>query len=145
MSLPRPLRRLAAMALVAAVALSACRRDSACRVPAGEATFSLYPDEATYHALNIVGGYEYFVGGHRGVVVVRTQQDAFVAYERSCPLDTNTQVSVSADLGSAVLECPKCHSRFSTFTDGVPLQGSATPCSLFQYSTMYDGDRLYVY
>lgn len=140
-------RALVLLPLLAALCLAmpSCKKGRQCRIPIGETAFSIYPNDAAYHGLNVVGGYEYFVGGHRGVVVVRTEQSAFAAYERTCPLDTNTQVRVSDSLGSGVLECPKCHSRFSTFTDGVPLKGSATPCSLYEYGTTYDGNTLFVY
>ncbi len=125
--------------------LVGCNRGDHCRVPIGEANFTLQPNNAAYRGLNNVGGYEYFYGGHRGIVVVRTFLDEFVAYERTCPLDTNTQLFVSDTIGAAVLECPKCLSRFSTYSDGMPLDGSATSCCLYQYSTHYDGTNLTVY
>lgn len=125
--------------------LIACRRENSCNTPIGETNFSVQPNSAMYPGLNNVGGYQYFVGGHRGIVVIRTYVDEFVAYERTCPLDTNTQLWVSDSLGSAVLECPKCGSKFSSYTDGVPLKGSATSCSLWEYTTSFNGTDLYIY
>ncbi|MDY5969607.1 MAG: hypothetical protein SPJ13_06310 [Bacteroidales bacterium] len=133
------------LAALFCLAAPSCERNGHCHIPVGETSFSVFPNDASYHGLNAVGGYMYFIGGHRGVVVIRTEQNAFAAYERSCPLDTNTSVRVSDALGSAVLECPKCGSRFSVYTSGIPLEGSGTPCSLYQYGTTYDGNTLFVY
>ena len=107
--------------------------------------FTIEPNSAYYSGLNNVGGYMYFTGGHRGVVVVRTAYDQFVAYERTCPADSTSRVEISEEFGSSVLECPDCHSCFSVYADGVPLDGSATPCPLYQYSTSYSGGQLWVY
>ena len=112
------------------LSLTDCRRENSCHTPIGEANFTIQPNSAMYAGLNNVGGYDYFTGGHRGIVVIRTYINEFAAYERTCPLDTNTQLRISDSIGSAVLECPKCGSMFSTYTNGVALDGSATRCSL---------------
>lgn len=130
---------------VAALLLAGCRGENNCRIPIGDANFTVQPNSAMYSGLNNVGGYQYFTGGHRGIVVIHTYIDEFAAYERTCPVDTNTQLWVSDSIGSAVLECPKCGSRFSTYSNGSPLQGSATSCSLWEYSTSYDGSDLLIY
>ncbi len=124
--------------------LSACG-DSRCHVPIGNATFTIDPNSAMYSQLNHVGGYMYFTGGHRGVIVIRTSYTDFLAYERTCPLDTTAAVAISDEWGSVALECPACHSLFLVDADGSPANGSATPCSLFQYSTTYNNGLLYVY
>ena len=119
--------------------------DGRCHVPIGQTNFSIDPDAAAYSQLNTVGGYIYLTGGHRGIIVIRTSYTDFLAYERTCPLDTSAAVAVSSEWGSALLECPVCHSLFLVNSDGIPADGSATPCSLFQYSTTYDNNRLYIY
>ncbi len=123
----------------------ACERDGQCSVSIGSTNFTIEPNSAYYYGLNNVGGYMYLTGGHRGVVVVRTAYDRFVAYERTCPDDNTSAVVVSGDWGSAILECPECHSCFIVEAEGMPLEGSATSCPLYQYSTMYSGGILYVY
>lgn len=119
--------------------------DERCSTPIGEAYCVLEPDSPLYYSLNTVGGYEYLVGGHRGLVVIRTALDEFVCYERSCPACHDVAVEVSKDWGSGVLECPQCGSRFSVYTEGVPLDGSITRCPLYQYSTTYDGFELHIW
>ena len=51
---------------------------------------------------------------------------------------------VAVGFGYIVLECPKGHSRFNTFADGCPLEGSRTSCYLYKYSTYYDGTTLFI-
>lgn len=137
-------RRLLALVVLIAIVVS-CGRDSNCKVSIGAANFCIEPNSAYYYGLNNVGGYMYFTGGHRGIVVVRTAYDHFVAYDRTCPEDNSTPVEVSEEWGSTLLECPVCHSRFITETDGMPLEGSTTSCPLYQYSTSYSGGELWVY
>lgn len=114
-------------------------------MPIGLTNFKIEPNAAYYSGLNNVGGYMYLTGGHRGVVVVRQAYDQFVAYERTCPADSTSAVKVSDEWGSAILECPQCKTRFIVDADGMPMDGGATSCPLYQYSTSYSGGVLWVY
>lgn len=127
------------------IALVACGREQRCNVPIGMTNFTIEPNSAYYSGLNNVGGYMYLTGGHRGVVVIRTAYDQFVAYERTCPADSTSAVEVTSDWGSSILECPKCHTLFVVNADGYPMDGGATACPLYQYSTAYSGGILSVY
>ncbi|MBP5547532.1 MAG: hypothetical protein J6X58_01390 [Bacteroidales bacterium] len=130
--------------LVTALLVS-CHRDDSCYVPIGITNFEIEPNSAEYQGVNSVGGYIYLTGGHRGVIVVRMAYDQFVAFERTCPADSTTAVEISADWGSSLLECPKCHTCFIIASDGMPMDGGATECPLYQYSTSYSGGVLWVY
>lgn len=131
--------------LAVALLFTACVNNNECKVSIGDATFQCDPNSAAYSGLNHVGGYEYFTGGHRGVVVVRLSLTEFMAFERTCPCDNDSRVVVSSDYGAQVLECPTCHTLFSTNNYGNPMDGAATRCPLYQYSTRYTGGILYVY
>ena len=134
--------------LVAFVLLAACGKRESCDVPIGITNFKIEPNAAYYGGLNNVGGYMYFTGGYRGVIVVRLAYDQFVAFERACPIDKTVGVEVMEGedgWGSALLECPVCHTQFITNADGMPLDGGATTCPLYQYSTTYSGGELWVY
>ncbi|MCQ2278514.1 MAG: hypothetical protein MJZ62_04345 [Bacteroidales bacterium] len=125
--------------------ISACQHENPCRVTIGETNFSIDPNtDANYAPLFHVGGYIYLTGGHHGVVVVRTALTEFVAYERTCPCNNHSRVEMSKDW-SGLLECPECHTLFNVYNFGYPMDGGATSCPLYQYSTTYDGSRLYVY
>lgn len=124
--------------------LSGCGKNENCAWTIGLTDFSIDPNSALYSGLNVVGGHMYLTGGARGVIVVRTAYDHFVAFECSCPLD-GAAVEITADWGASLLECPECHSLFIAETDGMPMDGSATTCPLYQYNTSYNGGILYVY
>ena len=121
--------------------LSGCKGEKMCDTPIGDATCQLelmqYP--------NLIGGngYEYIVGGYQGLVVIRISTEEYATYERTCPHD-HGRLEVSKDYGNTVLQCPQCHSCFSAFTDGTPLDGSQTSCSLYQYSTHCASGILYI-
>lgn len=77
--------------------------------------------------------------GHRGIFV-RREVSTFVAFDASCPKDHDVQLRAE-DRDGIVLTCPACSSRFETVY-GQPLEGSSTGCSLYQYTTHYDGGYL---
>lgn len=134
---------LVAAALGLALLLSGCGKERACNIPIGEASCQIDPNSPYYSGINNCDGYEYIVGGHNGIVVIRTGWSDFVAYERTCPADT-ARLEINEEYGNIVLECPQCHSRFNTFADGCPLEGSTTSCFLYRYRTYYDGSLLYI-
>jgi nitrite reductase/ring-hydroxylating ferredoxin subunit len=138
-------RTYVALGVILLLSFAACKREERCAVPIGITNFKIEPNAAYYSGLNNVGGYMYLTGGHRGVVVVRQAYDQFVAYERTCPADSTTAVRVSEEWGSALLECPKCKTCFIVASDGMPMDGGATTCPLYQYSTSYSGGILWVY
>ena len=121
--------------------LASCNPETRCDTPMGDASCQL--DLIQYPNLTGGNGYEYIVGGYQGVVVIRTSLEQYVAYERTCPHD-HGRLSVSGDYGTAVLECPECHSCFNAFADGMPIDGSQTSCPLYQYSTHYASGILYI-
>ena len=125
--------------------LLSCAREESCAVPIGITNFQVYPNDAYYSGLNNVGGYMYLTGGHKGVIVVRLAYNQFAAFERTCPKDHDCAVEASGDWGGDMLECPSCHTCFVTASDGLPLEGGATSCPLYQYSTSYSGGVLAVY
>lgn len=129
--------------LVALVLMASCDKENRCHVPIGDANCQLDPNSAIYPGLNTCDGYEYLVGGHQGIVVIRRGWTEFVAYERSCPADSS-RLFMSPEYGNLVLECPQCHSQWNTFADGEPLSTSTTSCFLWEYNTYYDGRLLYI-
>jgi len=137
--------RLKIMLCLLPLLLTSCGKDNKCYVPIGITNFEIAPNSAYYSGLNNVGGYMYLTGGHRGVIVVRLAYDQFVAFERTCPADSTTAVEVSKDWGTALLECPVCHTCFIVASDGMPMDGGATACPLYQYGTNYSGGTLWVY
>ena len=110
--------------------------------PMGYVNFTINPNSTFYTNLNHVGGYEYFIGGYKGVIIFRYSWTEFLAYERACPHCHEVGVEVQEQSG-VILECPQCGSEF-IYTDGSPIKSPAVS-SLRQYSTYYDGSQLHVY
>lgn len=131
--------------LLGFVLLAGCKHENRCDTPIGASACSLNPNSPLYNRLNNVGGYEYIVGGNHGIFVIRTSLNEFLAYERTCPHDHSAAVEVVDGWDGTVLQCPVCGSKFNTYADGMPLDGSATSCPLYQYGTTYDGGTLYIY
>lgn len=81
--------------------------------------------------------------GHRGIYVRRVTLNEFIALEITCPNDHDVALAVDPE-NDMLLRCPVCSSAFETIY-GNPIEGSATPCPLYQYSTDYDGRMLLIY
>lgn len=124
--------------------LVCCDPEHRCSVPIGDASCCIEPNSPLYYELNHTGGYEYLTGGAHGLVVVRTTINEFAVFERTCPLCHDTIVYADLNWGGAIMSCPRCNTRFSTYNNGYPLDDGATECPLFQYSATYDGVFLYI-
>jgi len=109
-------------------------------IPYVYVNFTIYPN--TLHFIPD-GGYEYFTGGYKGIIIYRYLHDEFMAYERACPydpLDDNSRVEV--ETSGLIAVDSLCGSRF-LLTDGSPVEGPAT-VGLKKYRTSYDGYSLIV-
>ncbi len=139
--------RLSRIALLFAInlslfTLSSCVGDR-CQTPFGEgATIDVtMPDFAP---LSNVGGSLMINRGHKGIMVTRISYSEFVAFEASCPGGCDVRLEADPSWGNTVLNCPVCSSRFNAL-DGSALDGSSTPCPLYQYNTAFDGRLLSIY
>ncbi len=92
--------------------------------------------------LQPVGGWGYFSGGSRGIVVYHLSQDEFMAYDRHSPYQPENGCQVNVDSTSFSLIDPCSGSKFSLVNGGVE-QGPAT-LPLKQYRTSFDGTYLRV-
>lgn len=131
--------------MIAAMLLAVGCKGHRCDTPIGAANCVIDPNSPLYNRLNNVGGYEYLIGGNKGLFVLRTAYNEFVAYERTCPYCKNVAVEAMEGWDGAVLECPSCGSKFNTYSDGEALDGSMTACPLYEYSTIYEGGQLSIY
>lgn len=124
--------------------IAGCNKDRSCDVPIGESRCTLDLTLPSNSSLLDINGYLYIHGGNKGICLTHPSINEFVALERTCPNDHGTAVVMRDDSDGLILECPVCGSRFLSI-DGTPLDGSATSCSLYQYSTRLDGTLLDVW
>lgn len=122
---------------------TSCSRDDVCDTPFGEgAQIDIYqPDFA---ALQNVGGTVTVNRGYKGIFVRRVGYGDFVAFECACPNDHEVRLLPHPDWGGAVLSCPSCGSLYET-EYGMPLDGAASGCPLYEYYTSFDGYILSIY
>ncbi len=92
--------------------------------------------------LQQVGGYKYFNGGVRGVVLIRTSLTDFVALDRNCTYQpTDSDAIVSMHDSGFFLQDTTCASVFDH--SGFPTGGPA-PFPLREYSITRSGDLLFI-
>lgn len=114
-----------------------------CQPPFGEGG-TLDVTMPDFAPLSNVGGSMMINRGYRGIMVTRVSYSEFVAFECTCPGGCDVRLETDPSWGNMVLNCPVCSSRFNAL-DGSALDGSTTPCPLYQYSTVFDGHMLSIY
>jgi len=103
--------------------------------------------------LNVIGGFKEFVEpksafqylGYGGIVVFRSFDDNFVAFDMACPYEIKRDVRVAVDM-SGVAVCSVCGSKFDVgYGTGMPSQGPAK-YPLRRYEVYpYGTDKLRIY
>lgn len=64
--------------------------------------------------------------GYGGVLVVADIHNQPCAFDLSCPVEARRDVRIIVDTQKADAYCPKCHSRYSIYTNGgIPTSGPA--------------------
>jgi nitrite reductase/ring-hydroxylating ferredoxin subunit len=121
--------------------LSACRKKDDGIVPYAYVNVVFYANDPQLVQLNAIGNYIYYGAGYKGMIIYRKSISEFVAYERACTYDAESNcegVVVQSDQFTLKDSC--CGSKFSIY-DGSIIQGPAT-YALVQYRTYYDGTIL---
>jgi len=86
------------------------------------------------------GGFE-----DNGVIIYRSMENEFLAYDRTCPHDyaVNSLITkVNVDFTQAI--CPKCSTHYELFSFGTPSSGPGK-YPLKNYKTRFDGRFLSVW
>lgn len=107
---------------------------------------------AQYNALQQLQGYVYLTGGYKGIVVYHTIDDQFVAFDRACPVNTDSACAyVSMDSVPIRYRCgvpgttawKKCCTSTYDAAYGSPISGEAKR-GLKQYYTSKQGTVIYI-
>jgi hypothetical protein len=137
---------LAVALFSAAILLPAgCSKSTDNPVPSVYVDFTIYLSQPSNASLNAVGGWNYYTGGARGIIVYRLNIDTFMAFDRNCTYNPNlASAVVSVDSSGLMASDASCGSRF-VLIDGSVSQGPAT-IGLRQYHADFDGlNTVHVY
>jgi len=95
-----------------------------------------------YQRLRIDGGYVYIEGaGLRGIILYRSGENAFIAYERACPHHPEENCAIVQVDGSSLYMVDHCCKSTFNFSDGQPTGGPAQR-PLLQYRIEISGTTL---
>jgi len=121
------------------VFLPGCKDDNQEQVPNVLVDIQVNINNPGYINLQATGGWMYFDGGSRGIIVYRKSTDEFIAMDRHCPYQpSNSCGQVKVDSASNVIAIDDCCGSRFLMTDGSVNQGPAT-MNLKIYQTYYDG------
>lgn len=90
-------------------------------------------------------GYEYLNGGLGGIIIVNDgfTEGGFIAYERSCTHEKNSECIISGEsINNTILSCNCCDSKFVIY-DGSVNEGIANQ-ALKRYYTHMNAGILYI-
>jgi len=121
-----------------------CRSDKENPVPYAHVDISINVNSTQYIGLNSVGGWVYLTGGYRGIIVYRNAPEEFVAFERTCPYDSDISTArVQVENSGMTAIDSTCGSKF-ILIDGSVYAPPAT-VGLKQYRTSFDGNILRIF
>lgn len=96
-----------------------------------------------YQSLKLDGTYKYIEGGMRGIILYRSNENTYVAFERACPHHPSDEsATVDVDMSGLFMIDHECKSNFS-FPDGYPTAGPARR-GLWTYRVTLEGTKLII-
>ncbi|HLG02922.1 MAG TPA: hypothetical protein VI731_04965 [Bacteroidia bacterium] len=113
-------------------------------MPETYVNLTIYVNDPQNMPLTAVGGWKYFTGGYRGLIIYRKGTSEFSAYDRACPYKVDESSSiVSVDTSNnVIMKDYSCESQF-LMSDGSPISGPAV-VPLKAYRCVFDGSVLEV-
>lgn len=135
------LNRILALLGCSILLFGACRRDRNEFIPDVAVDITANINNPGYINLAVIGGWMYFQGGSKGIVVYRYSNDMFMAYDRHCPYIPGEGCTTAVDTSNNLnIKCPCCGSVF-IITDGSISSGPAER-PLKRYQTYFDGSAI---
>jgi hypothetical protein len=112
-------------------------------VPYAYVNLTVYLNDPQNSALTTIGGWKYFSGGYRGLIVFRKSQAEFMVYDRACPVHASDNAAIIVvDSSNIILKDDLCGSQY-LFSDGSTIGGPAV-VPLTHYTNTFDGATLRV-
>lgn len=119
---------------------STCKKEQQ-GVPYAYVNLTIYVNDPQNIALTTTGGWKYFPGGYRGLIVYRKSPGEFMVYDRACPVHSDeSSALIVVDSSNIILKDDVCESQF-LFSDGSTIGGPAV-IPLTHYANTFDGTTL---
>lgn len=124
---------------------NSCIKDNSASIPYVPINIVLFASDPSFTNLNPIGGWIYYNGGSRGLIIFRKSPDEFITYDRHCTYQPEKPCGkISVDPSNSFLAVDSCCSSKFLLIDGSVNQGPAS-MPLKRYSTNFDGNRLSIY
>src|SRR6476620_12351928 len=114
--------------------LSSCKDSNT--VPGTYVDTYIYLSEPSAVQLNAVGGWIYYPGGAKGLIIYRKSTNEFAAYDRQCTYDPNASCALLKVQSSGVTVVDSCCGSEFSLIYGSVTKGPASQ-SMIQYRTSY--------
>ena len=111
-------------------------------VPDVYVSFTLNLESTQYIELNGIGGWAYFSGGYKGIIIYRWSIDEFMAFDRACPYHPYDPCGLVVVDDPPIARCDCCGSQY-LMIDGSVFEGPSK-FPLKQYRTYYQEPYLQV-
>ncbi len=132
--------------IIVSVFFANCRKDKEDNTQVPTVYVDIYLDlnSTQYTELNSVGGWVYLTGGYQGILVYRSSMEEFMAYDRTCTLQSDSCLRITVENSGLMVIDSACGSQF-IILDGTPAQEGPATIPLKRYRTSFDGITLHIY
>lgn len=113
--------------------------------PVEDVYVNIYIDlsDPQYFNLTATGNPVYITGGVKGIIVMRTSNYDFVAFDRNCPYQAEKKIAVKITGDNLYARCDSCKSKFLMYDGSVVNGPSKYP--LKSYQTSLTSNVLHIY
>lgn len=135
---------LISITLFFAFSFNGCKKTDNWGVPLVKVDEIIYLANPSNVSLNAVGGWIYYPGGSRGLIIYRYSADEFKAYDRHTTYEPNKPCDPVYVDSSDIIVKDNCSTSEWVLIDGSVVTGPAG-LPLKQYQTYYDGSSVHVF
>lgn len=136
--------RICVIFFASILSFSSCNKEET-GIPDVPVNVTIYSSDPLFNDLNPIGGYLYYPGGSRGLLIYRKSMEEIVAYDRHCPYQPEKSCGkISVDSSNTFIAIDGCcNSKFLLLDGSVNAGPSSYP--LKAYYSSFDGYKLTVY
>jgi nitrite reductase/ring-hydroxylating ferredoxin subunit len=143
--------------VLTAVSLSSCKKNKNDIIPDVTVDFTINLNDPEFFDLNAIGNskivtsatnnWGIYSAGYddNGIIVYRSFEDEFNAYDRTCPHDFAVNgLSIKVNVDFTIAICPRCSTNYALSAFGTPISGPGK-YPLKNYKTNFNGQSVHVW